>query len=522
MTAVSELNVDPIVTVPMTVEEQQTVVIGDTHVDHVIEAVSPKVTLERVTGGVRITVEDKFGTKTQTVNDGNGISSVSLNADYTLTINYTDGTSFTTESIRGETGATPAFSIGTVSTLEPNQSATATITGTDEAPVLNLGIPKGVPGQTPDVSGKADKVPSATSGNFAGLDSNGNLTDSGHKHSDYITSHQDITGKADKVQSATSGNFAGLDSNGNLTDSGHKHSDYLTSHQDISGKVDKNQGSAYAGKVLGIGNDGYVTPVPFSGDDFTGATSSSAGTHGYVIAPAAGDQEKYLRGDGTWNIPPGTKPYTFQLDTVTNVSGSYTHTTENECAVASMKPMLLEVSDPDVFQDAIEITFTDGYITLECDSVVGTSDVWVTAMKSLAANEGDPPAMTSTEFDILSNRIGSLSSLTTTAKTNLVSAVNEVDSKISTLEPVRVAGAGRIKITSSLADSAWYTFTSAGYFMVATKGTGSVTAAFLDTYMSEEIPASTYKCIFVFKGMNVQITPYSNLSDAYFIPVVQS
>lgn len=34
--------------------------------------------------------------------------------------------------------------------------------------------------------------------------------------------------------------------------------------------------------------------------DFSGATSSAAGTHGLVPAPAAGDQEKFLRGDGTW------------------------------------------------------------------------------------------------------------------------------------------------------------------------------------------------------------------------------
>lgn len=34
--------------------------------------------------------------------------------------------------------------------------------------------------------------------------------------------------------------------------------------------------------------------------DFTGATSSSAGAHGLVPAPAAGDQEKVLTGDGTW------------------------------------------------------------------------------------------------------------------------------------------------------------------------------------------------------------------------------
>lgn len=37
---------------------------------------------------------------------GNGIASAELNADYTLTINFSDGTSYTTPSIRGATGAT--------------------------------------------------------------------------------------------------------------------------------------------------------------------------------------------------------------------------------------------------------------------------------------------------------------------------------------------------------------------------------------------------------------------------------
>lgn len=41
-----------------------------------------------------------------------------------------------------------------------------------------------------------------------------------------LQAHQDITGKADKVASATNGNFAGLDSNGNLTDSGYKAADF--------------------------------------------------------------------------------------------------------------------------------------------------------------------------------------------------------------------------------------------------------------------------------------------------------
>lgn len=55
--------------------------------------------------------------------------------------------------------------------------------------------------QLPDITGKADKVTSATSGNFAGLDSNGNLTDSGSKASDFAT--------ASSVHSIPSGGTSG-------------------------------------------------------------------------------------------------------------------------------------------------------------------------------------------------------------------------------------------------------------------------------------------------------------------------
>lgn len=46
----------------------------------------------------------------------------------------------------GQTGATPDIQIGTVQTLEPGRQATASMTGTPENPVLNLGIPKGEKG----------------------------------------------------------------------------------------------------------------------------------------------------------------------------------------------------------------------------------------------------------------------------------------------------------------------------------------------------------------------------------------
>lgn len=59
-----------------------------------------------------------------------------------------------------------------------------------------------------DVSGKADKVSNATNGNFAALDSNGNLTDSGKKASDFQTALSTQTaytskGSATKVPQIT-------------------------------------------------------------------------------------------------------------------------------------------------------------------------------------------------------------------------------------------------------------------------------------------------------------------------------
>ena len=90
-----------------------------------------------------------------------------------------------------------------------------------------------------DITDKADKVSGATNGNFAGLDSSGNLTDSGKRASDFIEKSSvaglvknngtidtniyatvsSLSSKADKVVGATGNNFAILDNNGNLADS---------------------------------------------------------------------------------------------------------------------------------------------------------------------------------------------------------------------------------------------------------------------------------------------------------------
>lgn len=110
-----------------------------------------------------------------------------------------------------------------------------------------------------DLAAKADKDADAVEGNLAVFDGNGNPVDSGAKITsayDGSNSTDPVTGaavglaiarKADKVSGAARGNFAGLDANGNLTDSGSKASDFAIfghSHGNISndGKVGSTAG----------------------------------------------------------------------------------------------------------------------------------------------------------------------------------------------------------------------------------------------------------------------------------------
>ena len=55
---------------------------------------------------------------------------------------------------------------------------------------------------------------------------------------------------------------------------------------------------------------------------FKGATSSAAGGAGLVPAPTAGQQTRFLRGDGTWQTPPNTTYSTFKAATASAAGGS--------------------------------------------------------------------------------------------------------------------------------------------------------------------------------------------------------
>lgn len=61
------------------------------------------------------------------------------------------------------------------------------------------------------------------------------------------------------------------------------------------------QNGASAGTfTANASSDTTISLTDTTYSDFSGATSSAAGAHGLVPAPSAGDQEKVLHGDGTW------------------------------------------------------------------------------------------------------------------------------------------------------------------------------------------------------------------------------
>lgn len=69
-----------------------------------------------------------------------------------------------------------------------------------------------------------------------------------------------------------------------------------------------------------VGKGTTETPIPVAPVPMVGATASAAGTAGLVPKPAAGEQGKYLKGDGTWaNIDCVQNPNTAEVGQVITV-----------------------------------------------------------------------------------------------------------------------------------------------------------------------------------------------------------
>lgn len=129
------------------------------------------------------------------------------------------------------------------------------------------------------------------------------------------------------------------------------------------------------------------------------------------------------------------KPLTVTLDTMTNADGAYSHTTSDDRITEDMKPVTLEVGTPECFYAPVVVTTGSGTATVTCEDAHGNSTITVTFVKTSPVEGGEdyPPAVTSTEFDILADRIGSLATLDTSTKASAVAAINEVVGNIGTV-----------------------------------------------------------------------------------------
>ena len=125
--------------------------------------------------------QGETGPKGDTGDTGNGIASAVLNADYTLTLNFTNGTSYTTPTpirgAQGETGATgatgetgpqgPSGSAATIAVgnVTSGSSASVVNSGTSSAAVFDFVLPKGDKGDTGDTGSTGPTGPQGATGN---------------------------------------------------------------------------------------------------------------------------------------------------------------------------------------------------------------------------------------------------------------------------------------------------------------------------------------------------------------------
>ena len=176
---------------------------------------------------------------------------------------------------KGDTGAAGAdgdaatITVGQVETLQPNQPAYVQNVGTSAAAIFNIGIPKGEKGDSG--SGSGDMTAST-------YDPNGTVASAGGIP-DYVSSQLPTVNDATLT----------IQKNGTTVQT-------FTANQGSNATANITVPTDTSDLTNGAG---YITSSSLPGD-MTGATGSTAGAHGLVPAPAAGDQDKVLKGDGTW------------------------------------------------------------------------------------------------------------------------------------------------------------------------------------------------------------------------------
>ena len=146
-----------------------------------------------------------------------------------------------------------------------------------------------------------------------------------------------------------------------LTNDGEDGTSTYVEASDLTGYQEK----LVAGTNISIASDGKtISATDTTYSDFTGATAQDAGVHGLVPAPAAGDEDKVLKGDGTWGAV--AAPYTAGtgIDITNNVISADTTVLATQTDLSSKQDTLTA-------GDAIDIT--SNVISVEADSALDVS-----------------------------------------------------------------------------------------------------------------------------------------------------
>jgi len=151
------------------------------------------------------------------------------------------------------------------------------------------------------------------------------LTD-GHYPSEKLVKTE-LDKKADKLTTATADNFASFDVNGNLKDSGHKHSDYKTKQTAVeTATADTGSTLTFISSVTQDTN-GVITPKTKTVTvDSTYSADGTNPVNGTAVAAAIGTLDSEKTGTGT-NVTVKVKEVDGKIDsvTVTDTSASSTH-----------------------------------------------------------------------------------------------------------------------------------------------------------------------------------------------------
>ena len=164
------------------------------------------------------------------------------------------------------------------------------------------------------------------------------------------------------VSGAVSGNFAIFDESGRVVNGGLSFADL---RYELPTASSSTKGGVKVGSGLSISDDTLSAPV------MTAASSTAGGASGLVPAPSAGDNEKFLRGDGSWVVP-----------TDTNTTYSAATTTTSGLMSASDKSKLNGIESgaevnaiEEIWVDGVAQTITNKKATLDLDDYAKKSDV---------------------------------------------------------------------------------------------------------------------------------------------------